>query len=100
MGNGNKQRELLLLGLLSLVLVNCQNMTGDGFECFRGPIPGKTCRTPKLRYYYDIAHDLCRTFMWGGCKDPNDSKSINRFETIEDCNKRCRKQRPQIRVMN
>lgn len=113
MRNDNKVIGLLMLGLLSLVLLACftsadvdeceYNRVNQQYgrfltlmsnsskvQCFRRAIPGKLCRTLKPRYHYLVADNMCRVFMWGGCKDPDDSVSVNRFETKEECEKKCK----------
>ncbi|XP_017857330.1 PREDICTED: kappaPI-actitoxin-Avd3d-like [Drosophila arizonae] len=87
---GDKQIDLLMLGLLTIVLLTGFTSAKDGFQCFRKKFPGKTCRTPLTRYYYDLPENLCHTFKWGGCKDPDSSTSVNRFLTKTECEKKCR----------
>ncbi|KRG03321.1 kappaPI-actitoxin-Avd3d isoform X2 [Drosophila mojavensis] len=82
--------DLLMLGLLSIVLLTGFTSAKDGFKCYKKKYPGKTCRTPQTRYYYDLAENLCHTFKWGGCADPDNAKSVNRFLTKEECEKQCK----------
>lgn len=47
------------------------------------------CEAYSEYYYYNKVTDSCDKFVYGGCYG-----NANRFNTWEDCVKRCRKQEP------
>nr|XP_057935609.1 kunitz-type protease inhibitor 2 isoform X2 [Doryrhamphus excisus] len=48
------------------------------------PMKVGACRAYFPRYYYDVANQTCRMFIYGGC-----GKNGNNFDTVEDCQATC-----------
>ncbi|XP_061449154.1 BPTI/Kunitz domain-containing protein-like isoform X2 [Rhineura floridana] len=77
-GNGNRFRTIS----------DCKQMCTLSTEhmpliCKLPPKKGM-CHAIHTRYYYNMVHNECEKFVYGGCMGNG-----NRFYTVEECNKRC-----------
>ena len=66
-----------------LCLFTITGVWGDDVNCSVGPAPG-SCADNSLRWYYDMASDQCKPFIYGGC-----GGNTNNFKTQEQCEARC-----------
>ncbi|GBP58336.1 Papilin [Eumeta japonica] len=66
-------------------LENCQDRCLRVLDRCQLPMLAGPCGDSLMRWFYDATTDSCSQFSYSGC-DGND----NRFETREDCERRCR----------
>ncbi|XP_013147767.1 PREDICTED: papilin isoform X2 [Papilio polytes] len=59
-------------------------------EICRLPMRAGPCDQSLMRWFYDPSTDSCSQFTYGGCEG-----NANRFESLEECESRCKNTRPE-----
>lgn len=67
-----------------VIVVDEENQQSSTDPCFLHPDMGN-CFGMFFYYYFDYPTGQCRQFLYGGC-----GGNANRFETLEECEKKCR----------
>ncbi|XP_037294252.1 papilin-like isoform X4 [Manduca sexta] len=67
----------------------CQEVCRSEMDPCKQVVEPGDCTSRYVMWYYDNVRDTCLQFIYGGCHG-----NENRFETLEDCERKCR-QRPE-----
>ncbi|XP_050665928.1 papilin-like [Leptidea sinapis] len=71
-------------------LKTCLSICAPDQEVCQQPMQAGPCQGSFMKWFFDAATGSCSQFTYGGCQG-ND----NRFDSREDCERRCRSQEPE-----